>query len=272
MRFFILSLFLLLACGRAQSTPFAMAAQAALDREFAAPAISYLLLDGEGLILAQRWPDGEQTPVSPGSLLKPWLALAYGEQHGGSFPSVNCQGTSSYCWLPRGHGKLELQQAIAVSCNAYFLQLANGLERTRARETLARYNLQGPTSNTADSSLIGLGDAWKESPLSLARAYLRLASERNHSTPALLLRGMHDSAAHGTAKALGEALGENAVFAKTGTAACSHHPGASGDGFTVVLYPATQPRLLLLVRVHGVNGATSSITAASMLRTLGVTP
>ena len=271
MRFFLF-LLLFIACGTAHSTPFAMAAQAALDREFAAPAISYLLLDSEGRVLAQRWPEGVETPVSPGSLLKPWLALAYGEQHGGSFPSVYCQGTSSHCWLPRGHGQLELQQAIAASCNTYFLQLANGLDRSRARETLARYNLQGPIFNSADSSLIGLGDAWKESPLALARAYLMLAGEHNQPTPALLLRGMRDSAAHGTAKALGEALGENAVFAKTGTATCSHHPRAPGDGFTLALYPAAQPRLLLLVRVHGVNGAASSVTAAAMLRALGTTP
>ena len=248
-----------------------MAAQSALDGGFASPAVSYLLLDAEGRVLAQRWPEGGQTPVSPGSLLKPWLALAYGEQHSGVFPHAYCQGAASHCWLAHGHGQLELQEAIAVSCNAYFLQLAGGLDRSRARYTLSRYHLQGPDTDATDGNLIGLGDTWKESPLALARAYLTLASERNRPTQATLLRGMQASAAHGTAKAVGQALGQNAVFAKTGTATCSHHPRAPGDGFTLALYPAAQPRMLLLVRVHGVNGAASAGTAAAMLRLLGAT-
>jgi hypothetical protein len=36
-----------------------------------------------------------------------------------------------------------------------------------------------------------------------------------------------------------------------------------------MLYPAAQPRLLLLVRVHGVTGADSAKIAGAMLRSLG---
>jgi hypothetical protein len=63
-------------------------------------------------------------------------------------------------------------------------------------------------------------------------------------------------------------LGRNAALAKTGTAACSHTPRGAADGFTVILYPAAQPRLLLLVRVHGVTGAASAKVAGAMLRSL----
>jgi hypothetical protein len=84
------------------------------------------------------------SPVSPGSLVKPFLAIAYGEQHGGRFPTVRCLGTGSRCWLPRGHGNLGLEEAIAQSCNAYFLELAAGLDRQRAAQTFARYGLAGP--------------------------------------------------------------------------------------------------------------------------------
>jgi hypothetical protein len=43
----------------------------------------------------------------------------------------------------------------------------------------------------------------------------------------------------------------------------------AADGFTLVLYPAAQPRLLLLVRVHGITGADSAKVAGAMLRSLG---
>lgn len=80
---------------------------------------------------------------------------------------------------------------------------------------------------------------------------------------------MLDSAKRGTARSVDAALGRNAALAKTGTAACSHTPHGAADGFTVVLYPAARPRLLLLVRVHGVTGAESTRVAGAMLRALG---
>ena len=83
------------------------------------------------------------------------------------------------------------------------------------------------------------------------------------------MSGMFNSAARGTGRGVNAALGEGAALAKTGTAACSHVPRGAADGFTVVLYPAAQPRMLLLVRVHGVTGAESAKVAGAMLRSLG---
>jgi len=255
-----------------RSSQFAQAAKAVLDRNFANPDISYLLLNTSGDILAERW--NLQTAVPPGSLVKPFLAIAYAEQHEGRFPSVFCEGTSTRCWLPAGHGKLELEEAIAQSCNSYFLRLAAGLDRNRAALTFARYGLAGPSlaeanSDVANDSLIGVGTNWKEQPLALARAYLALERERNSPVPSRIVNGMIASAAHGTARGVDLALGTSAALAKTGTAACAHSPEGPADGFSLVLYPARQPRLLLLVRVHGVTGAASATTAGAMLRALG---
>ena len=80
---------------------------------------------------------------------------------------------------------------------------------------------------------------------------------------------MLGSASRGTARAIDAALGSNAALAKTGTAACSHTPQSSADGFTVVLYPAVQPRLLLLLREHGVTGAESAKATGAILHALG---
>ena len=242
-------------------------AKAALERNFPSPEISYLLMDASGNLLAERW--ASQEAVSPGSLVKPFLAVAYGEQYGGQFPIVRCLGTRSRCWLPRGHGPIGLEEAIAQSCNAYFLELADGLDRGRAAQTFARYGLAGPAAGATRESLVGLGTAWKETPLALAKAYLQLEREQRSAIQSRIVKGMLGSAAHGTAREVDAALGGDAALAKTGTAVCSHRPQGAADGFTAVLYPAAQPRLLLLVRVHGVTGAESAKVAGAMLRSLG---
>ena len=250
---------------------FSQAARARLERDFANLDVSWLLMDTSGNVLAYRWlgqnKHGE-TAVSPGSLVKPFLALAYAEQHNNVFPKVRCLGTETHCWLPSGHGTLGLEEAIAQSCNTYFLDLAEGLNRGQAAQTFARYGLIGPASTAAAESLIGLGAEWKESPLAVAKAYLQLEKEQQLPVQGRIVRGMLESAAHGTAQAVDVALGPDAALAKTGTAVCSHTPKGAADGFTVVLYPAAQPRLLLLVRVHGKTGAESAMIAGAMLRSL----
>jgi cell division protein FtsI/penicillin-binding protein 2 len=268
-RFAALATAFLLTAGAqsAHETQFSLGSEAVLERVFTSPDLSYLLLDASGEVLAERWPS--ETPVSPGSLVKPFLAVAYGEQHGGRFPVVRCLGTRSRCWRPAGHGTLGLEEAIAQSCNTYFLDLAAGLDRRRASQTFARYGISGPAAEAATESLVGLGNAWKESPLALARAYLQLEKEQGSAVQGRIANGMLGSAAHGTARAVDAALGKDAALAKTGTAACSHTPRGSADGFTVVLYPAAQPRLLLLIRVHGTTGAECAKIAGAMLRSLG---
>jgi cell division protein FtsI/penicillin-binding protein 2 len=251
----------------ARETPFSQSAKAVFERNFPSPKLSYLLLDASGNVLAERWP--APAPVSPGSLVKPFLAIAYGEQHEGRFPTVLCRGTESRCWLPHGHGNLDLEEAITQSCNAYFLELAAGLDRQRAAETFARYGLAVPPITVSAESLAGLGSAWKETPLAWARAYLQLVNEQQSPMQSRVVKGMLGSAERGTARAVDAALGRNAALAKTGTAACSHTPRGAADGFTVVLYPAAQPRMLLLARVHGVTGAESAKIAGAMMRSLG---
>jgi cell division protein FtsI/penicillin-binding protein 2 len=202
-------------------------------------------------------------------LVKPFLAIAYGEQHGGRFPIVRCTGTSSRCWYPAGHGSLRLEEAITQFCNTYFLALAAGLDRRRAAQIFARYGLAGPDPEAPGDAPIGLGKGWTESPLALALAYLQLDKERQQPVQNRIMKGMLGSAERGTARGVDAELGKGVALAKTGTAPCSHRPAGSADGFTVVLYPAVQPRLLLLVRVHDATGAASAKVAGAMLRSLG---
>jgi hypothetical protein len=63
---------------------------------------------------AEQWDDPESA-VSMGSLLKPFLVIAYGRTHT-RFPVLSCRGTADHCWLPRGHGRQDIIGAIAHSC------------------------------------------------------------------------------------------------------------------------------------------------------------
>src|SRR5690242_7094643 len=107
---------------------FAQSAALSLNRDFPSSAISYLLLDARtGEVLASRWDDPEAA-IPLGSLMKPFAALTYGEAHSFNFPAHTCRGTASGCWLPSGHGRVELSKAIAYSCNSYFHALTADMD------------------------------------------------------------------------------------------------------------------------------------------------
>jgi cell division protein FtsI/penicillin-binding protein 2 len=100
----------------------------------------------------------------------------------------------------------------------------------------------------------------------MARAYLEFIRRREQPGVREVLAGMAQSAKHGTGAEVDRALAFPDALVKTGTAPCTHSPRAPGDGFVVVLTPADQPQILLMVRVHGVPGAQAAKTAGQMLR------
>lgn len=248
---------------------FAQSAAEALTRDFPSPDISFLLLDAHtGRVLASRW-DHLDTPIPMGSLVKPFTALAYGEQHDFRYPGHTCRGATTGCWLPRGHGEGDLAAAIAHSCNSYFRMLTANLTAADVSPTAMRFGLDRPGSETSGAELAGLGNRWRTSPLRMARAYLELTRRREQPGVNQILDGMAQTARHGTGAEVHRAFPFPAVLVKTGTAACTHSPHAPGDGFVVALTPADQPQILLLVRVHGVPGAQAAKTAGQMLRRIG---
>ncbi len=248
------------------SSLFAQSAAESLNRDFPSRDISFLLLDAHtGRVLASRW-DRPDTPIPMGSLLKPFTALAYGGRHDYHYPSHTCRGTLTGCWLPRGHGDVDLTSAIAHSCNSYFRMLTADMTADDVSPTATRFGLDRPATEIAGPELAGLGTRWRTSPLRLARAYLELARQREQPGVSQVLDGMALSARHGTGAEVRRAFPFPDALVKTGTAACTHSRHAPGDGFTVVLEPADNPQLLLLVRVHGVPGARAARTAGQMLR------
>ena len=245
---------------------FAQSAAQALDRDFPSRDISFLLLDARtGRRLAVRW-DHPDVPIPMGSLVKPFVALAYGEQHDFRYPEHKCRGTATGCWLPRGHGNVDLTAAIAYSCNSYFRALTANLTAADVSSIINRYGLDVPDPEVTGPELAGLGTLWRNSPLIMARAYLQMEHRRQEPGIRQILDGMALSARQGTGAGVRKAFPFPDALVKTGTAACTHSRHAPGDGFTVVLTPAEDPQILLMVRVHGVPGAQAAKTAGQMLR------
>jgi hypothetical protein len=249
----------------ARTSLFAQSAGRILDRDFSSSAISFLLLDAHsGRVLALRWAN-PQAPIALGSLVKPFTALAYGEHHGFRYPAHICRGTATGCWLPLGHGGVDLPSAIAYSCNSYFRLLTANMTAVEVSPTALRFGLEPPPPETSGPALAGIGNRWLISPLSMARAYLEFARRRNQPGVRQILAGMAQSAKQGTGAEVDRALPFPDALVKTGTAMCSHAKRAPGDGFAIVMSPSDDPQLLLMVRVHGVPGAQAAKTAAQML-------
>jgi cell division protein FtsI/penicillin-binding protein 2 len=220
-----------------------------LQRNF--PEAQYVLMAAvTEAVLDSRW-TGSDLPALMGSLVKPFTALAAG--------SAAAQCDSAKCWFRAGHGRVGLKDAIAHSCNSYFLQVSANIAPARLQSVAQQYGLPMPDS-ISPAALTGMGREWRIAPIDLAKAYSRLAFD---SEAAVVREGMRASAREGTAKAI-----RIPALAKTGTAPCSHARKAPIDGYVAVLYPADVPKYMLLVQVHGVTGAVAAGTAARMLTVL----
>jgi penicillin-binding protein 2 len=85
---------------------------------------------------------------SPGSTIKPIVALSALENDVIS-PNfkVNCQGKMEmygqtyHCWKKKGHGYVNLREAIKQSCDTYFYEIARKLGVDRLKETSLKFGL-----------------------------------------------------------------------------------------------------------------------------------
>lgn len=226
--------------------------------------VDYVVADfATGQVIAEHWREPES--ASPGSLLKPFVALAYGRKRGLVFPQYDCTGET--CWLPRGHGRIGIVEALAHSCNTYFRQLAISVTPEEVGFETARLGLRAPPPSSSADALWGLRADWFVTPHELLRAYAELARRRAEPEASVVLDGLLRAARGGTAAALATGLPQDA-YAKTGTAECAHALNADGDGFAVAVYPADAPRYGAVTRVHGRTGRVAAGAAAALLQAL----
>lgn len=111
---------------------------------------------------------------SPGSTFKMIVALAALEQ-GAITPeqTVTCRGHTDlgsrrfHCWEDRGHGAMDMVQAIAQSCDVYFYDIARRVGVDRIAEMSRRLGLGSSTGVGLAGERAGLipTEAWKRATL-----------------------------------------------------------------------------------------------------------
>ena len=234
--------------------------------------VSWLLADsGDGIVPNSRWHDPNQ-PIPLGSLVKPFAALAYAQGHDFRYPEMECRGRENGCWLPSGHKRIGIVNALARSCNSYFRQLSQAIQPAQIEALTRRFGLTPPPAEAPAAAYLGLGPDWKIAPIDLMRAYRELPRRSQQPGVAAILVGLREAARNGTAS--GISAGHADMLAKTGTAPCTHTglaPASNGDGFVILLGPANQPRRTLLLRVHGVPGRVAAGLAGDVWRQLTAT-
>jgi cell division protein FtsI/penicillin-binding protein 2 len=227
---------------------------------------AYLLVDAvTEQILDAHWDDLDRA-LPFGSLIKPFTAVAYAGQHGLTYPGFTCRGSADGCWLPAGHGRIGVTEAVAGSCNAYFRQLAAVTSPDALAATLQWFGVRADAAAVTPATMVGFGDTLRLAPAAVVHGYLELVSRASQAAVAPIVRGMTESAKSGTGRAVGVAIGGTSALVKTGTAPCVHAPRAGADGYTIVLYPADRPRFVLLVQAHGHTGADTARIAGDLLR------
>ena len=235
--------------------------------------VSYVIVSTEtGEIVEARWERLDE-PMPVGSLVKPFTALAYAESHSFRYPVLRCCGAEDECWLPKGHGTVGIEQALAQSCNTYFHQLADRVLWADIETVARRFGLAAPPIDAPAGAYIGLGSEWKLQPLAVVRAYEELVRRSGDPGIAPLVQGLALSSRNGTGSGMGRALGGSAALTKTGTSPCSHlgdgvYEASNGDGYVIALYPAETPRYTMLVQVHGVSGRVAAIVGGKILARL----
>lgn len=157
-------------------------------------------------------------PRAVGSLQKPWVVAAWGEAHPGEAPPrLECT-PGSRCWLPTGHGRVDLARGIAHSCNTYFLALARATPEPIRSAALERagFAFRRPLSPEAAIGLGPLEALPRIAPAILLQRYrelLRRPWPAHDDLRLAVLDGMGAAAREGT----GAALGARGHLVKTGT-------------------------------------------------------
>jgi SpoIID/LytB domain protein len=229
---------------------------------------------GSGSVKTEARPDVLDTPLLPGSIAKAATLVAALES-GVITPAttrlcrriVTVDGRTYTCSHPDLKRPLSPAEALAHSCNDFFVSLAPWLSREAVNAVRVKAGLGalGATSPLA-ASLVGL-DGPRVAPRALIDAIARLAAAgpgapiaMRASTRRVLLEGLQGAAEYGTASAL-RASGVSAL-AKTGTAPM---PGGSSMGLVVALSPATAPTRGAVVVVPGAAGLDAAAVAADLM-------
>jgi SpoIID/LytB domain protein len=214
------------------------------------------------------------TLVQPGSIVKT-VALVTALERG-----IITAGTAHMCRrVSRADGQtftcshpdlkraLSPAEALAYSCNDFFVSLAPKLPREALNATRMAAGLPPVAAGTPMApAILGLAGP-RTSPRALIDVIARLAGAGKDTpvpmtaaTRAVLLEGLRGAAEYGTASAL--KAGGVPALAKTGTVLM---PGGAALGLVVALTPADKPSRAIVVAAPGAAGVDAAEIAATEL-------
>lgn len=213
-------------------------------------------------------------PVLPGSVMK-IVTLIAALEHNVITPetthvcrrTVVVDGVRFVCAHPDQRRPLTAAEALAYSCNDFFVSLAPRLSREAFNRTRLDAGLPPIGNGVALApALVGL-DGPRMAPRAMLDLLARVAGfdrdrpmRLQEPTRRVLLEGLAGAAKYGSASALAEA-GVSAL-AKTGTAPM---PGGGAMGVVVALTPADRPERGIVVVAPGAAGLDAASIAASTL-------
>ncbi|MBI3281511.1 MAG: hypothetical protein HYZ57_16910 [Acidobacteria bacterium] len=206
-----------------------------------------------GRILARR---GIEHSAAPGSTVKPFLAqalLASGRQFDLPCPGKKrIAGRRLDCSHPPVAGPLDLETALAYSCNHYFMEAARRLGPDAVARALAPFAPRR-ARNAEELALQGIGE-WGVSatPVELARAYRKLALGCGGGP---VCRGLAGAVNYGTAQLAG--MG---IAGKTGTT--PHPKRLSTHAWFAGWSPVQAPQVLVVVFLENGKGGPDAAPVA----------
>lgn len=215
------------------------------------------------------------TPVMPGSIVKTVALVAALEQGLVTARSshmcrrvTKADGQTLACSHPDLKRPLSPAEALAYSCNDFFVSLAPRLTREALNVTRMAAGLPPISGSTPmASAIVGLAGP-RTSPRALIDVLARLTASGTDkpvamapATRAVLLDGMRGAAEYGTAAAFKDA--EVAALAKTGSIVM---PSGLALGLVVALTPPERPTRAIVVAAPGAAGLDAAAIAANVLK------
>ncbi len=231
------------------------------------------------------------TPVHPGSVVKP-LALVAALERGVIRQdhehmcrrTAKVGGQTLACSHPDLKRPLSLAEALAYSCNDFFVSLAPRLSREALNATRIAAGLPPIAATTPmAAAIVGL-DGPKTTPRALIDMMARVAGVPGRSvakagagsdtplpmrpeTRAIVLEGLRGAADYGTASAL--KTGGVSALAKTGSIVM---PNGTALGLVVALTPSDTPTRAIVVAAPGAAGLDAASLAVEILRAAPAPP
>jgi cell division protein FtsI/penicillin-binding protein 2 len=163
------------------------------------------------------------------------------------------------CWLPTGHGSLDLPKALALSCNLYFSQLGTRVGWDPLLKVLAEYSLSpGKNISKTDATLrkfsIGEDTEFTVTPLQVEAFWEKYLRQLDQGKLQAIQEGLQRAALEGTAK--GSAAFDPPglpILAKTGTAEAVGEPYKT-HGWFLGATPTGDPEWALMIFLKNAHG------------------